>query len=55
MIKLRCIVEHITYRNTENGWSVMKVNVKGYNGIVYAIQNQTLSKRNPKLKKRLNS
>ena len=55
MIKLRCVVEHITYQNPENGRSVMKVNVKGYNGIVYPIQNKTISKRNPKLKERLNS
>lgn len=30
MIKLRCVVEHITYQNPENEWSVM--NVKG-NGV----------------------
>ena len=30
MIKLRCVVEHITYQNPENGWSVMKVKVKDY-------------------------
>ncbi|WP_434475977.1 YrrC family ATP-dependent DNA helicase, partial [Bacteroides acidifaciens] len=24
MIKLRCVVEHITYQNEKNGWSVMK-------------------------------
>lgn len=29
-MKLRCVVEHITYQNPENGWSVMKVKVKGY-------------------------
>lgn len=34
MIKLRCVVEHITYQNPENGWSVMKVNVKGYDNLV---------------------
>ncbi|MDE7421444.1 MAG: ATP-dependent RecD-like DNA helicase [Muribaculaceae bacterium] len=34
MIKLRCVVEHITYQNPENGWSVMKVNVKGYKDLV---------------------
>lgn len=34
MIKLRCVVEHITYQNPENGWSVMKVNVKGYRDLV---------------------
>ena len=25
MTKLRGVVEHITYQNPENGWSVMKV------------------------------
>lgn len=34
MIKLRCVVEHITYQNPENGWSVMKVNAKGYKDLV---------------------
>lgn len=34
MIKLRCVVEHITYQNPENGWSVMKVKVKGYDNLV---------------------
>lgn len=34
MIKLRCVVEHITYQNPENGWSVMRVNVKGYKDLV---------------------
>lgn len=34
MIKLRCVVEHITYQNQENGWSVMKVKVKGYGNLV---------------------
>lgn len=34
MKKLRCVVEHITYQNPENGWSVMKVNVKGYKDLV---------------------
>ena len=32
MIKLRCVVEHITYHNPENRWSVMKV--KGYDKLV---------------------
>ncbi len=30
MVKLRGVVEHITYQNPENGWSVMKVRVKDY-------------------------
>lgn len=34
MIKLRCVIEHITYQNQENGWSVMKVKVKGYDNLV---------------------
>lgn len=34
MIKLRCVVEHITYQNQENGWSVMKVKAKGYDNLV---------------------
>ena len=34
MIKLRCVIEHITYQNEKNGWSVMKVKVKGYDNLV---------------------
>ncbi len=34
MIKLRRVVEHITYQNPENGWSVMKVKVKDYKDLV---------------------
>lgn len=34
MIKLRCVVEHITCQNPENRWSVMKANVKGYDNLV---------------------
>ena len=34
MIRLRCVIEHITYQNQENGWSVMKVKVKGYDNLV---------------------
>lgn len=34
MIKLRSVVDHITYQNQENGWSVMKVKVKGYDNPV---------------------
>ncbi|TGX79580.1 ATP-dependent RecD-like DNA helicase [Muribaculum intestinale] len=37
MIKLRCVVEHITYQNEKNGWSVMKVKVKGYDNLVTLI------------------
>lgn len=34
MLKIRCVVEHITYQNSENGYSIMKVNVKGYKDLV---------------------
>jgi hypothetical protein len=34
MTKLRCVVERITYQNAENGYSVMKVKVKGYDDLV---------------------
>ncbi len=27
-------MEYITYQNSENGWSVMKVKVKGYDNLV---------------------
>lgn len=53
MFNLWCVIGHISYHKPEKGWTVVKVNVKEYNGIVYAIQNLTLSKCNPKLKERL--
>ena len=34
MSTLRCVVEHITYQNADNGWSVMKVKVKGFDNLV---------------------
>ena len=34
MIKIRCVVERITFQNQENGYSIMKVKVKGYNDLV---------------------
>ena len=34
MIKIRCVIEIINYQNPENGYSIMKVKVKGYNGLV---------------------
>lgn len=34
MAKLRCVVEHITYQNSDNGWSVMRVKVKGFDNLV---------------------
>ena len=30
MIKIRCVIEGITFQNQENGWSVLKVRVKDY-------------------------
>ena len=39
MIKVRCVVERITYQNPENGYSVMKVKVKGYNDLVTLVGN----------------
>lgn len=34
MIKIRCVVERITFQNQENSYSIMKVKVKGYNDLV---------------------
>lgn len=39
MIKLRCVIERITYQNPENGYSVMRVKVKGYNDLVTLVGN----------------
>lgn len=39
MIKLRCVVERITYQNPENGYSVLKVHVKGYDDLVTVVGN----------------
>lgn len=33
MIKIRCVVERITYQNPENGYSVLKCAVKNYNDL----------------------
>ena len=37
MIKIRCIVERITYQNPENGYTILKVNVKGYDDLVTVV------------------
>lgn len=37
MITLRCVVERITYQNPENGYTVLKVAVKGYNDLVTVV------------------
>lgn len=36
---LRCVVERITYQNPENGYTIMKVAVKGYNDLVTLVGN----------------
>ena len=37
MEQLRCVVERITYRNEENGYSVLKCRARGYNDLVTAV------------------
>lgn len=37
MLKLRCVVEHITFQNPENGFTIMKVSVKGYSDPVTVV------------------
>ena len=39
MMKIRCVVERITYQNPDNGYSVLKVAVKGYNDLVTVVGN----------------
>lgn len=39
MLKIRCVVERITYQNADNGYSIMKVKVKGYNDLVTLVGN----------------
>ncbi|MDK2808407.1 MAG: exodeoxyribonuclease alpha subunit [Clostridiales bacterium] len=34
MLKIRCVVERITYQNPENGYTVLKGNVRGYEELV---------------------
>jgi hypothetical protein len=36
MMKIRCVVERITYQNPENGYSVLKCRVKDYSELVPA-------------------
>ncbi len=50
MIKLRCVVEHITYRAKK-----ICVLVGTTKALAYAIKQNTVSKRNTKLKERLNN
>ena len=39
MLKIRCVVERITYQNPENGYSVLKCRVKDYSELVPVIGN----------------
>lgn len=39
MMKIRCVVERVTYQNPENGYSVLKVRVKGYDELVTVVGN----------------
>lgn len=39
MTRIRCVVERITYQNPDNGYSVLKVRVKGYNDLVPLVGN----------------
>ena len=38
-MKIRCVVERITYQNPENGYSVLKVRIKGYDDLVPLVGN----------------
>jgi exodeoxyribonuclease V alpha subunit len=37
VVKIRCIVERITYQNPENGYTILKVNIKGYDDLVTVV------------------
>ena len=37
MIRIRCVVERITFQNPENGYTVLKVAVKGYDELVTVV------------------
>lgn len=39
MMKLRCVVERITYQNPDNGYSVLKCAVKNYSDLVTVVGN----------------
>ncbi len=39
MVKIRCVVERITYQNPENGYSVLKCRVKDYADLVPVVGN----------------
>lgn len=39
LIRIRCVVERITYQNPDNGYSVLKVRIKGYNDLIPLVGN----------------
>ncbi len=39
VVKIRCVVERITYQNPENGYSVLKCRIKGYDDLVPVVGN----------------
>ena len=39
MTRIRCVVERITYQNPENGFSILKVRVKGYDDLIPLVGN----------------
>ena len=39
MIKIRCVIERRTYQNPENGYSILKVKMKGYSELVTVVGN----------------
>lgn len=39
MIRIRCVVERITFQNPENGYTVLKAAVKGYDELVTVVGN----------------
>lgn len=39
MARIRCVVERITYQNPDNGYSVLKVRLKGYDDLIPLVGN----------------
>ena len=39
MTRIRCVVERITYQNPENGYSILKVRMKGYDDLLPVVGN----------------
>ena len=38
-MKLRAVIERITYQNGENGYSILKAGVRGYDDLVTLVGN----------------